>query len=84
MDKFGKSIFGRGFNLKAEVTNGTCPMCQEHTILVSLHSHIYRCMTCGSDTEQKVNGVISFMPVSSPGGKTPLTELMRDDGSETA
>ena len=27
MEKFGKGIFGKGFNLKAEVTNGECPLC---------------------------------------------------------
>ena len=72
-------MFGKGLTFKTEVTNGTCPMCQEHTVLVSIHSHVYRCMTCGSDTEQKVNGVISFMPLPLPGGKTPLMTLMQDD-----
>ena len=28
MEKFGKGIFGKGFNLKAEVTNGHCPLCE--------------------------------------------------------
>ena len=64
MDKFGKSIFGKGFNLKAEVTNGQCPLCDSKTLLVSLYENFYRCMKCGGDTEQKVNGVISYMPLS--------------------
>ncbi len=78
-----KNMFGKGLTFKAEVTNGTCPLCKEHTVMVSLYSHVYRCMTCGSDTEQKINGVISFMPMSSFGDKTPLMKLMQDDGQET-
>ena len=64
MEKFGKSIFGRGFDIKAEVTNGDCPLCHTNTVFVSLYHNFYRCMSCGGDTEQKVNGVISYMPVS--------------------
>ena len=64
MEKFGKDIFGKGFNLKAEVTNGHCPLCEAKTVFVSLYQNFYRCMSCGADTEQKVNGVISYMPVS--------------------
>ena len=47
-------MFGKGFAFKTEVTNGTCPMCSEHTVFVSLYQNIYRCITCGADTEQKV------------------------------
>ena len=33
-------------------------------------------MSCGGDTEQKVNGVISYMPLTSAGtGTTPVMEL---------
>jgi hypothetical protein len=76
-------MFGKGMVLKTEVTNGTCPMCHENTILVSLYSHVYRCMTCGNDTEQKINGVISFMPLTSPGSKLPVMKLF-EDGPEKA
>ena len=65
MEKFGKGIFGKGFNLKAEVTNGECPLCDTKSVFVSLYLNVYRCMSCGGDTEQKVNGVISYMPLSS-------------------
>ena len=69
MEKFGKGIFGKGFNLKAEVTNGECPLCEvkEH-ICISIYQNFYRCMGCGGDIEQKVNGVISYMPISSIDG----------------
>ena len=64
MDKSGKDIFGKGFNVKAEVTNGQCPLCESKTIFVSLYENFYRCMKCGGDTEQKVNGVIRYLPLS--------------------
>jgi len=65
MEKLGKGIFGKGFNLKAEVTNGECPLCDSKTVFVSIYQNVYRCMNCGGDTEQKVNGVISYMPLTS-------------------
>jgi uncharacterized protein (DUF983 family) len=75
-------MFGKKVTFNTEVTNGTCPMCHEHTIFVSIFSQIYRCMTCGNDTEQKVNGIISFMPIGHNGLKVPEIKLMQDDGPE--
>ena len=80
MEKFGKDTFGKGFNLKAEVTNGHCPLCEAKTVFVSLYQNVYRCMTCGGDTEQKVNGVISYRPATLAGlGSTPKLELEADE-----
>ena len=80
MEKFGKNTFGKGFNLKAEVTNGECPLCETKTVFVSLYHNVYRCMSCGGDTEQKVNGVISYMPVSLAGvGPALKMELGSDE-----
>ena len=80
MEKFGKGIFGKGFNLKAEVTNGHCPLCEAKTVFVSIYQNFYRCMACGGDTEQKVNGVISYMPISPVGsGPLPVMELEPDE-----
>jgi len=80
MEKIGKGIFGKGLNLKAEVTNGHCPLCEAKTIFVSLYQNFYRCMSCGGDTEQKVNGVISYMPAAMSGiGPTPVMELEPDE-----
>ena len=81
MEKFGKGMFGKGFNLKAEVTNGECPLCEARSVFVSLYQNFYRCMGCGGDIEQKVNGVISYMPVSSPDGKIPTLDLVKDNGT---
>jgi len=75
-------MFGKGMMFNTEVTNGTCPLCQTDTIFVSLHSHIYRCMNCGVDTEQKVNGVISFMPLTPPGAKRPVMTVIQENGSD--
>ena len=83
MEKFGKGIFGNRVNLQTEVTNGTCPICHEHTIFVSIFSQLYRCITCGSDTRQEVNGQIRFMPTAQAGiGKQPVIKLMEEDGPQ--
>ena len=80
MEKFGKGIFGKGFNVKAEVTNGECPLCESKTVFVSIYQNVYRCMGCGGDLEQKVNGVISYMPATMAGvGPTPVMELEPDE-----
>ena len=80
MEKFGRGIFGKGFNVKAEVTNGECPLCEARTTFVSIYQNFYRCMSCGGDTEQKVNGVISYMPVSGTGlGLALKMELEPDE-----
>ena len=50
--------------LEPDITNGVCPMCEMPTMMVSLTKDTYRCMTCGSDLEQKINGVIKYMPVA--------------------
>ena len=83
MEKFGKGIFGRGFDIKAEVTNGECPLCSSKTVFVSLYQNFYRCMSCGGDTEQKVNGVISYMPISSLDGNVPVLDLVKETHNGT-
>ena len=57
MKKFFKHI-----NLHSEITHGTCPNCNEYTTLISVTKDLYRCVTCGFDLEQKVNGKISYIP----------------------
>ena len=59
--------------LKAEIVNGRCPTCDEMTILVGLTSEFFRCITCGADLEQHVNGKISYLPALSP--STPMSEI---------
>ena len=49
-----------------EIVNGVCPTCEEVTMLVGLTATVYRCMNCGTDLEQHVNGKISYIPTLSP------------------
>ena len=59
-----------------EVVNGTCPTCEEDTLLVSIAREYYRCITCGTDLQQHINCKISYLPhvVST----TKFTELFKD------
>ena len=48
--------------IQTEIVNGQCPTCTQETVLVSIWPNLFRCMTCGTDLEQKVNGKISYIP----------------------
>ena len=50
------------FDFKAEVVNGTCPTCTCDTLLVSVAKDFFRCITCGTDLKQHINGKISYIP----------------------
>jgi ribosomal protein L37AE/L43A len=65
MGRFGKGKFGSGMEINAQVVSGKCPFCESDSLLVSIHNAIFRCMHCGSDIEQKINGKISYMPLGS-------------------
>ena len=58
------NFFKKEGSLSPEVTHGVCPTCDMPTMLVSLTKDLYRCITCGSDLEQKINGVIKYIPSS--------------------
>ena len=45
-----------------EIVTGKCPECLSKTLLVGIANSYYRCSNCGMDLEQKVNGVISYIP----------------------
>ena len=53
---------GKNFKITAEIVNGICPTCDEYTPLVGITKQFFRCLTCGSDLEQKVNGKIRYIP----------------------
>jgi len=56
--------------IQTEVVNGQCPTCDEHTMLVGITNQMYRCMNCGADLEQHINGKISYLPhISTPTNK---------------
>jgi len=63
-------------NLQAQVVNGECPTCSEITVLVGLTHDFYRCMTCGADLEQHINGKISYLPImqSRQDGSIPFVK----------
>jgi len=48
-----------------EIVNGICPECDEYTMLVGITRRFYKCMTCGTDLEQHINGKITYMPTLS-------------------
>ena len=62
MSKFFKKTF---IKLKPEITSGVCPHCEDISNFVSIVNDTYRCMNCGFDVEQKINGVIRYLPVGS-------------------
>jgi uncharacterized protein (DUF983 family) len=59
--------------IHTEIVNGICPDCEEYTMLVGITRRFYRCMTCGSDLEQYVNGKISYIPALT--GKALKSEV---------
>ena len=67
MNKFFKRAFIR---IKPEIASGMCPHCEDISSFVSIVSDNYRCMNCGFDVEQKINGVIRYLPI----GKDTIIE----------
>ena len=62
MSKF----FRRNFlKFRPEITPGVCPYCELSTTFISIVSDHYKCMHCGEEVEQKVNGVIKYLPIGS-------------------
>ena len=49
--------------VSAEIVNGECPTCSEITMLVGLTPELFRCMNCGADLQQHINGKISYLPI---------------------
>ena len=56
--------FFKKTKFQPDITHGVCTVCDMPTMLVSLTKDTYRCITCGSDLEQKINGVIKYIPSS--------------------
>ena len=59
---------------QTEIVNGKCPTCEEHTMLVGITPEMYRCINCGADLQQYVNGKISYIPTLSPRTKMRTLE----------
>ena len=64
---------GKNIKIHTEIVNGICPTCEEYTMLVGVTRTFYRCLTCGSDLEQYVNGKISYIPAITK--KTPQSKI---------
>ena len=63
-------VFGK-IALAAQVTNGICTVCHHESMFVSLTPEIYRCVTCGADCHQHINGKINYLPI---GTKEPVKD----------
>ena len=62
---YGKGPFGKALDVAAQVTGGVCPRCTHETMFVSLNPELFRCMNCGSDCKQYINGSIRYLPAMS-------------------
>ena len=51
--------------INPEIAPGICPYCEETSTFVSVFNERYRCMNCGFDVEQKINGAIRYLPLGS-------------------
>ena len=61
----GKKSTGT-FKFQTEIVNGVCGACNLNTLLVGIDNTFYRCISCGQDLEQKVNGVIKYIKLDKP------------------
>ena len=52
----------KDLDIAAQVTGGVCPTCTHETMLISLTPEIYRCVNCGADCKQYINGRIRYLP----------------------
>ena len=75
MANFGKGAFGSGVEVTTEIVNGMCPTCLHFGIFISLEPSYYRCTSCGSDLEQKINGIISYIPLGPAGPNIRLERV---------
>jgi len=67
--------------LETQIVTGQCPECTTHTLLVSWGTDIYRCVNCGHDLEQKVNGVIKYV-IANKETSFNMRELDEDNQKE--
>ena len=65
-----------------EIVTGTCPTCDQKTLLVGIANSYYRCSACGMDLEQKVNGVIKYIIADKNTEMTLKTDIAENNGEE--
>ena len=62
-----------------DIVNGVCPSCTETTMLVGVTRDYYRCITCGTDLQQHINGKITYLPVMVAGNiKDPFNDVKKE------
>ena len=65
-----------------EIVTGTCPTCDQKTLLVGIANSYYRCSACGVDLEQKVNGVIKYIIADKNTEMALQTDIAEKNGEE--
>jgi len=49
---------------KIDTVYGFCEECEEETIMVAIISEYYKCVGCGNELKQHINGRIRYMQLS--------------------
>ena len=65
-------FLNQNVEISTTIVNGDCPKCDTYTVLVSIYNTVYRCMTCGYDLEQKINGKISYIPIINSNNQSKI------------
>ena len=60
LSKFFKRKF---LKFRPEITSGVCPHCDMPTTFISIVNDLFKCLTCGDEVRQEINGVIKYLPV---------------------
>jgi len=68
--------------IQAEIVKGKCPTCDQITMLVGVTPELFRCMTCGADLQQHINGKITYLPAMTTrtDGGVPFVKEWIDNG----
>jgi len=61
--KFKKAL--KIISKDAKIEHGICPYCHALSPLLFLYKNFYRCALCGEESEQYVNGVIKYIPITN-------------------
>jgi len=60
------NFFKRKFiKFSPEITPGVCPHCDIPTSFISIVNDLFKCMNCGEEVKQEINGVIRYLPIGS-------------------
>ena len=62
MSRFFKRKF---LKFRPEITPGVCPHCELPSTFISIVNDLFKCMHCGEEVRQRINGVIKYLPLGS-------------------